>query len=338
MGSEIKALKEEIDKVKKIAANHDVFARFITAQLSKMEKALKTTESLRFALQGFFAHRSLQLEVFDFICGASTFLIRVVDPEHEFPFKQIKLPLIPDQIGVENVDNADFLRAHAPVPFKYYPEFVVEGPVNYSLYISKYQTSPIFRNPRLGSFVEFTTMVLRCPELVSNPHLKGKLVQLLSVGAMPLTDNSPGFMMDIFEHDELVNKNLLYALLDFYVIVEKTGSSSQFYDKFNSRYSISIILEELYYKIPSYKNQLIRQSQNNADFFVRFVARMLNDLTFLLDEGLSNLAEVHNIQNELDNRARARHQQERKRTKNYKQDWRLLPGKLSPRVDWPINR
>lgn len=60
-------------------------------------------------------------------------------------------------------------------------------------------------------------------------------------------------MMDIFEHDELVNKNLLYALLDFYVIVEKTGSSSQFYDKFNSRYSISIILEELYYKIPSYK-------------------------------------------------------------------------------------
>lgn len=108
MGSEIKALKEEIDKVKKIAANHDVFARFITAQLSKMEKALKTTESLRFALQGFFAHRSLQLEVFDFICGASTFLIRVVDPEHEFPFKQIKLPLIPDQIGVENVDNADF--------------------------------------------------------------------------------------------------------------------------------------------------------------------------------------------------------------------------------------
>nr|CAI6419271.1 AEL_HP1_G0007050.mRNA.1.CDS.1 [Saccharomyces cerevisiae] len=304
MGSEIKALKEEIEKVKKIAANHDVFARFITAQLSKMEKALKTTESLRFALQGFFAHRSLQLEVFDFICGASTFLIRVVDPEHEFPFKQIKLPLIPDQIGVENVDNADFLRAHAPVPFKYYPEFVVEGPVNYSLYISKYQTSPIFRNPRLGSFVEFTTMVLRCPELVSNPHLKGKLVQLLSVGAMPLTDNSPGFMMDIFEHDELVNKNLLYALLDFYVIVEKTGSSSQFYDKFNSRYSISIILEELYYKIPSYKNQLIRQSQNNADFFVRFVARMLNDLTFLLDEGLSNLAEVHNIQNELDNRAR----------------------------------
>ena len=146
-------------------------------------------------------------------------------------------------------------------------------------------------------------MILRCPELISNPHLKGKMVQVLSIGAMPMSDNSPGFMMEIFEHNDIVLKNLLYGLLDFYVIVEKTGSSSQFYDKFNARYSISIILEALY-EIPHYRNQLLWQSQNNSDFFVRFVARMLNDLTFLLDEGLTTLADVHNIQLELENRAK----------------------------------
>lgn len=246
----------------------------------------------------------MQLEVFDFICGASTFLMRVIDPNHQYPAQAFKLPLIPDQVGFENVDNAEYLRKNAPVPFKYYPEFCVEGPINYALYIAQYSTSPLFRNPRLQSFLEFGTTILRCPELVSNPHLKGKLVQLFSVGAMPLTDGSPGFMMEIFEHDELIKENLLYALLDFYVIVEKTGSSSQFYDKFNSRYSISIILEELYSRIPLYKNQLIWQSQKNSDFFIRFVARMLNDLTFLLDEGLSSLADVHNIQNEIENRAK----------------------------------
>ncbi|MCG8711159.1 hypothetical protein JHU04_004560, partial [Brenneria sp. 4F2] len=92
-----------------------------------------------------------------FICGASVFLMRAIDPEHVFPSKYFSLPLIPAQVGVENVDNADFLRAHAPVPFKYYPEFVIEGPINYSLYISQYNTSPIFRNPRLASFVELAT-------------------------------------------------------------------------------------------------------------------------------------------------------------------------------------
>ncbi|CDH08710.1 probable E4 ubiquitin-protein ligase UFD2 [Zygosaccharomyces bailii ISA1307] len=301
---QIKRLKQEIDRIKKISQSQDMFATFASVHLKQMEKSLKTTQSIKDSLQGFFSHRNLQLEVFDFICGASVFLMRAIDPEHVFPSKYFSLPLIPDQVGVENVDNADFLRAHAPVPFKYYPEFVIEGPINYSLYISQYNTSPIFRNPRLASFVELATAILRCPELVSNPHLKGKLVQLLSVGAMPLTDDSPGFMMDVFENDTFVSDHLLYAFLDFYVIVEKTGSSSQFYDKFNSRYSISIILEQFYYRIPKYKEQLIWQAKHNADFFVRFVARMLNDLTFLLDEGLGNLAEVHNINIELENRSK----------------------------------
>lgn len=301
---QIKRIKQEIDRIKKISQSQEMFASFASMQLKQMEKSLKISQGIKDAMQGFFSNKSLQLEVFDFICGASTFLIRVVDPNHEFPFKPIKLPLIPDQVGVENVDNADYLRANAPIPFKYYPEFVVEGPINYSLYISQYNSSPIFRNPRLHSFIEFSTMILRCPELVSNPHLKGKLVQLLSIGSMPLADDSPGFMMDVFETNDLVRDNLLYAFLDFYVIVEKTGSSSQFYDKFNSRYSISIVLEQLYHRIPIYREQLVWQAKNNSDFFVRFVARMLNDLTFLLDEGLSNLTEVHSIQNELDNRAR----------------------------------
>ncbi|KAH7584201.1 Ubiquitin elongating factor core [Nakaseomyces glabratus] len=301
---QLKRLREEIERVKEAANSQDMFASFANMQLKQMEKTLKITQSIRSALQGFFTHRNMQLEVFDFICGASTFLMRVIDPNHQYPAQAFKLPLIPDQVGFENVDNAEYLRKNAPVPFKYYPEFCVEGPINYALYIAQYSTSPLFRNPRLQSFLEFGTTILRCPELVSNPHLKGKLVQLFSVGAMPLTDGSPGFMMEIFEHDELIKENLLYALLDFYVIVEKTGSSSQFYDKFNSRYSISIILEELYSRIPLYKNQLIWQSQKNSDFFIRFVARMLNDLTFLLDEGLSSLADVHNIQNEIENRAK----------------------------------
>ncbi|KAG0664100.1 Ubiquitin conjugation factor E4 [Maudiozyma exigua] len=296
---QIKRLKEEIEKVKTFSNSNSLLANFVSAKLKQLEKTLSYSLAIKNAMKGFFSNRALQLEVFDFICGASTFLLRVIDPDHQFPFKQIELPLIPDKVGVENVDNAEYLRAHAPIPFKYYPEFVVEGPINYSLYISHYSNSPIFRNPRLQSFVELGTTILRCPELISNPHLKGKLVQLFSVGAMPLTDNSPGFMMSIFEENTLVNKNLLYALLDFYVIVEKTGSSSQFYDKFNSRYSISIILEELYNRIPIYKKQLIWQSQNNPDFFIRFIARMLNDLTFLLDEGLSNLADVHSIGREL---------------------------------------
>ncbi|KAG0669980.1 Ubiquitin conjugation factor E4 [Kluyveromyces marxianus] len=302
---EITKLKEHLTHLRQVISNsqNSMMARFGEIQLKQLEKRYNHLSSIHSACQGFFSNKTLHLEVFDFISGASTFLIRVIDPSHQYPFYTIELPLIPDQIGVENVDNAEYLRKNAPVPFKYYPEFVIEGLINYCQYVTKYVHNPLFKNPRLHSYIELATVILRCPELISNPHLKGKMVQVLSIGAMPMSDNTPGFMMEIFENNDIVLKNLLYGLLDFYVIVEKTGSSSQFYDKFNARYSISIILEALY-NIPHYRKQLLWQSQNNSDFFIRFVARMLNDLTFLLDEGLSTLAEVHNLQHELENRSK----------------------------------
>ncbi|CCH61751.1 hypothetical protein TBLA_0F02090 [Henningerozyma blattae CBS 6284] len=309
LSSQIKSIKEEVKRLKNLNVTNgqnsqNFLNSFTDLQIKNMEKSLFLLQSINQSLIGFFTNKSLQLEIFDFISGASTFLIRVIDPNHDFPFNSIKLPLIPDQIGFENVDNADYLRKNAPIPFKYYPEFIVEGILNYNLFITKFNNNPLFNNPRLNSFIELMTILLRCPELISNPHLKVKIVQILSYGSMPLMDNSPGFMMEIFENNEIVNKNILYALLDFYVIVEKTGSSSQFYDKFNARYSISIILEQLYYHIPIYKTQLKDQAKNNSNFFIRFVARMLNDLTFLLDEGLSNLTEVHNITQEILNRSK----------------------------------
>ncbi|CDO95577.1 unnamed protein product [Kluyveromyces dobzhanskii CBS 2104] len=302
---EVTKLKEHLAHLRQVISNsqNSMMARFGEIQLKQLEKRYNHLSAVRSSCQGFFSNKSLHLEVFDFIAGASSFLVRVIDPTHKYPFQTIDIPLIPDQIGVENVDNAEYLRKNAPVPFKYYPEFVIEGSINYCQYVTKYVHNPLFKNPRLHSYIELATVILRCPELISNPHLKGKMVQVLSIGAMPMSDNSPGFMMDIFENNPIVMKNLLYGLLDFYVIVEKTGSSSQFYDKFNARYSISMILEALY-NIPHYRNQLLWQSQNNSDFFVRFVARMLNDLTFLLDEGLTTLADVHKLQLELENRAK----------------------------------
>lgn len=41
--------------------------------------------------------------------------------------------------------------------------------------------------------------------------------------------------------------------------------------------------------------------RNNFKFFVKFVALLLNDSTYLLDEALSKLLEIHNLQLELDN-------------------------------------
>lgn len=118
---------------------------------------------------------------------------------------------------------------------------------------------------KLNIFVELLTILLRCPELIGNPHMKANLVELLYIGSLPMQNGNPGFMANIFNGNRMVMDNILYSLLDFYVMVEKTGASSQFYDKFNSRYYISVILEELW-KNPRYRFQLTDYSKTMLIF------------------------------------------------------------------------
>ena len=79
--------------------------------------------------------------------------------------------------------------------------------------------------------------------------------------------------------------------------VEQTGLRSQFYDKFNIRYHISQIFKNVW-NDPWYRNKVIAESRNSEQF-IRFANLLNNDVTYLLDESLSKLAEINAIQAEM---------------------------------------
>lgn len=270
-------------------------------QLPQLKKSVNSLKCTRHAIQAIFNHRSLQLDIFEFVVGATTYFTRLIDPKHTYPKTKLQIPLFSID-RVSQLDDQEFLQTKTPTPWKFFPEFILEGIINYCTFVSKFRGSPLVQNPsKLLLYVEFSIILLRCPELIGNPHMKAHLVEVLFIGSLPMSDGSSGFMAPIYDTNKLVRDNLLYSLLDFYVMVEKTGASSQFYDKFNSRYYVSVILEELW-KNELYRHQLSSYSKNNVDFFIRFIARMLNDTTFLLDETFNELNLIHNFQQELKRR------------------------------------
>lgn len=270
-------------------------------QMPRLKKDLDTLYGTKSTIEAIFKARSLQVEVFDFITGATTFLTRVIDPSHQYPKQKLAVPLFAIH-DVSELDDRDYLKTKTPKPWKYYPEYLLEGIINYCKFLIDFAGCPLVRNQeKLELYVEFSTILLRCPELIGNPHLKATIVQLMYFGSLPLSNNDPGFMAAVFQ-SKFVLENILYSLLDFYVMVEKTGASSQFYDKFTNRYYTSVILEELW-KTPSIRQQLKSYSMNNVDFFIRFIARMLNDTTYLLDETFTELNLIHKYQQEIKSRA-----------------------------------
>ncbi|CAI5758568.1 unnamed protein product [Candida verbasci] len=301
---QIKHLEERINMIESHTPNTPGLSptiQLMERELPNLKKLINNLKAQKESIKAIFNFRNLQFEIFDFIIGAITFITRLIDPNHTYPIQSISIPIF--QINkVSELDDHDFLKTKTPKPWKYYPEFLLEGIINYCKFITNFQGCPLLNNSeKLEKFVEFSIILLRCPELIGNPHMKAHLIEVLFIGSLPLQNGSPGFMANIFTENKLVRENILYSLLDFYVMVEKTGASSQFYDKFNSRYYISIILEELW-KHTIYRLQLTDYSKHNVDFFVRFIARMLNDTTYLLDETFNLLNSIHNYQSEIKTR------------------------------------
>ena len=292
------------DEIKNFERQRERFEdRRMAPMLARIYGRINALKCKKHAIDALAFFRPLNLEIFDFIVGACQFMIRVIDPKHKHPTPKVSIPLLQIE-RVSQLDDYEFLKSKTPEPWKYFPEFAVEGIINYCKFVTSYNFNPLMDNPdKLSVFAEYATILLRCPELIGNPHMKGNIVEIFFMGTLTSRLGKPGYFANIFETNTLVKGNLLYSLLDIYVMIEKTGASSQFYDKFNTRYYISKIVEDLW-KINHYKQQLSGYSKNNVDFFIRFIARMLNDTTFLFDESFNELNTIHKLQEELKARAR----------------------------------
>ncbi|KAJ1669104.1 Ubiquitin conjugation factor E4, partial [Coemansia sp. RSA 25] len=111
--------------------------------------------------------------------------------------------------------------------------------------------------------------------------------------------------------NSIARSYLVPALLRLYVDIERTGSHTQFYDKFNVRYHIARTLRSLWARGQSYVEATRRffmqqggteQStttgslRKDQQVIEEFVARLMTDATYLLDESLSKLAIIRDIE------------------------------------------
>lgn len=203
--------------------------------------------------------------------------------------------------GVESVP------AEPSPSFRVLPEYIVEAPVAVLVYIMQNITGIVRRDVRIEQ-LEAVIFFLLCPQYIKNPYLKSRLVELPFYGCMDqrtmMGGSIDGFFRPAFATHPLVQQYLLRALVKLYVDMEQTGRSAQFYEKFTTRELISYIIDVLW-DYPVYRLRLEEESRDHPEFFERFVALLLNDSTYLLDEALGKLQEIRRLQQAIEDPNRA---------------------------------
>ncbi|KAG2356286.1 ubiquitin elongating factor core-domain-containing protein [Suillus spraguei] len=215
-----------------------------------------------------------------FTSFASTWLIRSVDPRGTHPNPVVELPLPKD----------------VPMTFRVLPEFIIEDVIEFFLFVVRHSPESLDLSGK-DELVIFALTFLTSTWYIKNPFLKAKINEAVFYGVLPYGNDRHGILGHTLNTHPVALKNLIPALTHFYIEVEQTGASSQFYDKFNARRNIAYILKAVWDN-PVHRDALNKEAQN-VDKFIRFINLMINDVTYLMDESLSELTQIHNIQVEM---------------------------------------
>ncbi|KAG6331103.1 hypothetical protein ID866_7990 [Astraeus odoratus] len=180
--------------------------------------------------------------------------------------------------------------------FRVLPEYVLEDVVEYFLFVVRYAPESLDLSGK-EELIIFALTFLTSTWYIKNPFLKAKINEAIFYGVLPYGYEHNGILSAVLNTHPLALKHLMPALTHFYIEVEQTGASSQFYDKFNARRNIAYILKAVWDN-PVHRDALNAEAKN-VDKFVRFINLMINDVTYLMDESLSELSQIHNIQVEM---------------------------------------
>ncbi|KAL7034229.1 hypothetical protein ACKWTF_007903 [Chironomus riparius] len=172
------------------------------------------------------------------------------------------------------------------------PVWYIEDIADYLLFLLQNRVEVII-DYMDNSIVTWLLTLVCAPHLIKNPYLTAKLVEVLFVISPSIQQTTTKIFNMVMSH-ELTQTSLISALMRFYVDVETTGQSTEFYDKFTIRYHISHIFKSIW-NSPVHRQAMIAESKNGNQF-VKFINMLMNDSTFLLDESLENLKKIHEVQ------------------------------------------
>jgi len=140
------------------------------------------------------------------------------------------------------------------------------------------------------SIITFLTTFISSTNYIKNPYIRSKLVETISyITPKKLLRE---LRYNPFERSPIALRFLVPSLMQFYIDIEHTGTSTQFYDKFNFRWFVGTIFRYIW-KFKQHRETFRRESGGNSYTFLRFTNMLINDSIFLLDESITNMSKIH---------------------------------------------
>lgn len=307
---ELERLIEETQKSENLWSAHPVHGPRNRERLKAWRSAAKKLKKSRYCGEATLFDETLLQDAFAFAVKQFEFMIGLV---------------FPDQTSVHQPAKLDNTRANV---FGALPEYYVEDVLDLLIFMLQHAPEAMIR--LCPQTLIQNILVLTCNlQLIKKPFLSAKLVEIIFFISPQMQPAAQHLYLAISNH-RLSSEALFPALIKFYSDVESTGSTTEFFDKFNIRYHIQVVFKAIW-SFPYHRHAIVQYCNAAGSEFVRFVNMLINDLTFLLDESLEGLRRIHEnqklIQDPAQWNALTREQQQDRRNQSA-QDERVVKSSL----------
>lgn len=193
------------------------------------------------------------------------------------------------------------------------PEFCLSNVVDCVVFLRRF--SPVTleeAGDQLDHFLTLIIIFMGSPQRLKNPHLRAAMAEMLDslmphqerAGSHPSSNSSQlTFHRERLFRQHPYSKQVVGTLLHVFVSIEMTGQGVAFEQKFNYRRPMYAVMKFLW-TLKTHRQQfkvLAVEGEANIDaaqppLFLQFVNLLINDAIYLLDEALSYMAQLRELQ------------------------------------------
>ena len=209
-------------------------------------------------------------------------------------------------VQMANPSGGDLpLPAEPPKMFAALPEYLMDDIAQFFKQLQHIAPDWLENQMDISDLDDFLTLMITFinePRYVKNPYLRATFTKLLRF-LVPQTEenatsNHSQRLSAVFHTHALSLRHLAPAVMQFFVDIEFTeGAGGSGYEKYEFRHEMSQILEYLWAQ-PEYNRAMLGYARDTPRF-VRFVNMLINDSIYAVDEALSKLKEIRDVQNEM---------------------------------------
>ena len=186
-----------------------------------------------------------------------------------------------------------FIEDKESESFNSLPELVISNVTKTIKFLRESNQEIFIKNMNASkAFVYFSLIYSSKTNIIKNPYIRAETLDIVEYFFIQDNGNKKeqNKLIRIFD-DNLVKEIFIYSLVRVFIDSERLGGSNQFYEKFNVRYKILLLIDSVKNQI-SIDDQLIFYAKKFKDDCILLVNYLINDLTYMADETLERLKSI----------------------------------------------